>query len=159
MDIAKIVSTCDIFISVGVPDGFAFEEELLKNNPKLFGIIVDATQTIVSNNKKLTQIKQNLSPIKTLKTENLQLFFKTFKHIYLKMNIKGFENEYFNSLTTEQISKIKVLHIEAHQDDEMTTVKCFQSTHNLIHTEPLEKYGRNSKDIWNVINYIFVKKT
>jgi hypothetical protein len=149
----------DIFISVGVPNGIEFEETFMTKNPKLCGLIIDGTQDLVTKNKKLTHFKQNLSPVKTLRTNNLHDFFKNFKKIYLKMNVKGYENEYFKSLTAEQISKIKVLHIEAHQDEEMTVMKCFKSTHNLSKTEPLEKYGKNSKNNWNVVNYIFIKKS
>jgi hypothetical protein len=149
----------DVFISVGVPDGIEFEETFMANNPKLFGIIVDGTREVVCKNKKLMHFKQNLSPVKSLRTNNLQDFFKNFKNIYLKMNVKGYENEYFKSLTQEQISKIKVLHIENHQDEDMSVIKCFQSSHNLSKTEPFEKYGKNSKGNWRVVNYIFVKKT
>ena len=150
---------CDAFISVGVPDGIEFEETFMNNNAKLCGVIIDGTQQFICKHKKLIQFKQNLHSNKTLRTNNLHDFFKKFQNIYLKMNVKGYENEYFKSLTPEQISKIKVLHIENHQDEDMTIIKCFQSSHKLSKTEPLEKYGRNSKGNWNVVNYIFVKKT
>jgi hypothetical protein len=153
------VSKCDIFISVGVPDGIEFEEEFMNKNPKLCGVILDGTQQIISKSKKLTHFKQNISPTKTLRTENLHAFFKNFKNIYLKMNVKGYENEYFNSLTPEQISRINVLHIQTHQDDNLTVLKTFQSSHTISKNEPLEKYGKNSKNEWRVVNYIFIKKT
>ena len=130
----------DVFVSVGVPDGIEFEEKFMDSNPKIGGFIVDGTRDIVCRHKRLMHIKQNLSPIKTLRTENLDKFYRGFKDIYLKMNVKGYEAEYFKSLTREQLLKIKVLHIEIHTDPESTVLTIMKNTHTLIKSIPNERY-------------------
>jgi len=142
---------CDIFISVGLSRGIAYEEEFMKNNPKLFGFLIDKIEKPLSiQNKKLVHINQALSTSKTPSTENLHNFFNAFKLIYLKMNVKGYEIEYFKSLILEQIGKIKILDIELHADTNLTIPNLLYPTHIL------SSISQPNKKI-NVFKCIFVK--
>jgi hypothetical protein len=150
--IAQDVSSdlCDVFISVGLSDGIEFEEEFMKNNPTMFGYIIDRVNTPINiKSKKIVHLDQTLSTTKSFKTENLHTFFKTFSNIYLKLNVKGYEIEFFKSLTIEQINKIKILNIILHTDKDLTFPKLISSTHVLAHIEPT--------NATNVFKCIFVK--
>lgn len=129
----------DCFISCGLGDNTDFETAFLLKNPKLsahtylFDGTIGAPPTPTLN--PYFQ-KRNLALDETETTTNLKYLLLKFKHIFLKMDVEGFEWDWFNSLETDQLKNIKQMAIEFHQVpklENLNVLKKINVTHTLVH--------------------------
>jgi hypothetical protein len=83
-------------------------------------------------------------------TTNFREYFDKYQNIFLKLDIENWENPFFESLTKEDLKKIKQLVIEFHSPYQVTIPKRLAETHWLVHIHP------NNHDYLTTINGVQV---
>lgn len=129
----------DCFISCGVGENIEFENQILEQNPNLFGktYIYDGTVNGTPGNKLDKYFyRKNISPKETQTTSNLKSVISKNKNILLKMDIEGAEWEWFKSVTSKELGHVKQMVVEFHGVTtlkKLKLIKKINKTHFLIH--------------------------
>lgn len=171
--ICEIDNNYDIFLSGGIEKDISFEIDLLKKYPELKCVAYDGTiNELPINNKtrkynknkkrnitniknitandvtsRISFIKKNLGKINNDKISNLAKYFNRYNNIFMKLDIEGGENDLFESLSDEDLTKIKQLVIEFHSPNQIIIPTRLAKTHWLVHF-----HGNNYQNVTNINN-------
>lgn len=105
----------DVCISCGIANDIHFEKEFSKKYPNVDILAFDGTiNGLPEENTKIQFFKKNITSYETETTTNLCDLFEKYDNIFLKMDIETYEFRWFDSLTAEQLKKIKQMVIEFH---------------------------------------------
>ena len=105
----------DCCISCGIADDINFEKEFLKKYPNVAIIAFDGTiDRLPEENSKIQFIKKNITSFESEKTTNMHYLFEKYNNIFLKMDIETYEFRFLDSLSMDQLKKIKQIVIEFH---------------------------------------------
>lgn len=161
----------DCYISAGVSDEESFSRDFInyykmnKNNSFAFDGTINNYPVNYTNN--ITFIKKNINSFFDSKNANLLYFMRTFKNIFLKMDIEGCEINWLLNTQEKDLLSFKQIVMEFHgiNDDSWGAtykqkVECFKKLHNthyLIHV-----HGNNNGGVTNnipdVIEATFIRK-
>lgn len=143
----------DCIISCGIGNDMRFEAIFSKKYPNIPYIAVDGMiDQLPDQSTRLSFIKKNITYYNSDTTTNLSDIFEKYDNIFLKMDIETFEFRWIQSLSLEQLKKIKQLVIEFHFpftepgfthldaplsiDNKQGVLKKLYETHTLIHLHP-----------------------
>ena len=155
--------TYDFFISAGISDDSSFEEHFC-DKYKTDCLAFDGTIDFLnSRNERIRFIKKNIGLNNTSTETNLFDLIDGNDNIFLKMDIEGFENNWLQILTSEQLNKFNQMVIEFHfvYDFENVFDK-INKTHTLLHfhvnncCQPLKNH--KGVDIPDVFECTFINK-
>jgi hypothetical protein len=163
--IADNIGEYDAYISAGIGGDESFSKDFLnKYNVTNTGAFQLDIEKLPDNfPKKLNFYKRNISDISDNNNANLNFFIQNYNNIFLKMDIEGDEYKWFNSKTSEELSKFKQFAVEFHgiNDDSFNyslkikkdVFSKLSETHFLIHA-----HGNNyaGTQLVNKINMPFV---
>lgn len=137
--ICNIDDNYDIFLSGGISGDISFEVDLLKKYPNLKCVAHDGTIKALPNNNnksisdRITFIKKNLGKDNNKKTKNFNDYFKYYNNIFMKLDIEGGEYPLFESISDQDLKKIKQLVIEFHNPQQIIIPARIAKTHWLVH--------------------------
>lgn len=143
----------DCIVSCGIGNDMRFEKVFCEKYPNIPYMAVDGMiDRLPEESTSLTFIKKNIAPYNSDTTTTLSDIFDKYNDIFLKMDIETFEFRWLQSLSLEQLSKIKQLIIEFHYpftepgfthldvplpvDQKQDVLKKIYETHTLIHLHP-----------------------
>jgi hypothetical protein len=92
-----------------------------------------ASSDDILNYHKIKFYKKNLGKENSENMSNLRDYFDKYHNIFLKLDIEGGENDLFDSLSDDDLLKIKQLVIEFHSADQIKIPKRLEKTHWLVH--------------------------
>jgi hypothetical protein len=84
-------------------------------------------------NNRFQFFRKNISNESGRHTTNLREYFDKYQNIFIKMDIEHWENQFFESLSDEDLTKIKQLVIEFHSTHQFTIPNRLNKTHWLVH--------------------------
>jgi len=169
--IADLSGVYDCYISAGVGREESFTRDFLAKyemnefNSYALDASIDEYPTEYTNN--ISFIKKNISGVSDKSNTNLAPLIKSYRDIFLKIDIEGGEYPWVESLTHEQLSRFKQIVMECHgiNNDswgysyEMKK-RCFKKlseTHYLVHA-----HGNNARGttlyIPNIIELTYIRK-
>jgi FkbM family methyltransferase len=104
----------DYFVSCGISTDITFEIDFLnKYNVKC--IAFDGTiQSFPENDKSIEWIPKNIGYVNNSKNTNLKEYIRDYNNIFLKMDIEGYEFNWIDSLSIEELQKFSQIVIEIH---------------------------------------------
>jgi len=137
----------DFCISCGIANDINFEKHFSKKYPNVDIIAFDGTiSRLPENHSKIQFVKKNISAFESETTTNLHYLLDNHQDVFLKMDIEGYEFRWLNSLSTDQLKKIKQLVVEIHYpfnvskydaplsiQEKTDVLKKLAQTHTLIH--------------------------
>ena len=137
----------DCYISAGVANEESFSRDFIKkhgmNQYNCFAFDGTIDNYPHEYTRDISFIKKNINSFSDDKHDNLSHFTSTYKNIFLKMDIEGWEYPWLLSVDVEQLKKFKQIAIEFHgiNDDSWGTtyadkIKCLEklaTTHYLVH--------------------------
>lgn len=161
----------DCYISAGISDEESFSRDFIKlynmNKMNSFGFDGTIHNYPYQYTKDITFIKKNINHYFDSKNVNLQYFMKTYKDIFLKMDIEGSEFNWLLHTDESDLSSFKQIVMELHgiNDDSWGTkylqkVECLKklsNTHYLIHIHG-NNYSGITNSIPDVIEVTFIRK-
>jgi hypothetical protein len=161
----------DCYISAGVSDEESFSRDFIDyyNMNKKNSFAFDGTiqKYPVHYTNKITFIKKNINSYYDSKNVNLLYFMKTYKNIFLKMDIEGSEYNWLLNTNEEDLLSFKQITIELHGINDnswgalykykIDCLKKLSNTHYLIHIHG-NNYSSSTKDIPDVVEATFVRK-
>ncbi len=169
--IGKLEGNYDCYISAGVSFEESFSRDFInyykmnKKNSYAFDGTIDKYP--VEYTDKITFVKKNINSFFNSKNVNLLFFMRTFKNIFLKMDIEGSEYNWLLNTNENDLRSFKQIAIEFHgiNDDswsatykeKLECLKKLTKTHYLIHIHG-NNYGGKTNDIPDVIEATFVNK-
>jgi hypothetical protein len=103
----------DCFISGGIGGDVSFEEDFLGKFPKMWCHAFDGT-TNDPNKKNMFFTRKNIGPTETAHETNLHNLINKHKNLFVKLDIEGGEYPWLNSVSDDQLKRIKQLVIEIH---------------------------------------------
>jgi hypothetical protein len=160
----------DLILGGGVGRNISFEDGLLQMYPSLQAVVFDGTvddiPSNVRNKDRITFVKKNLGSTITDTQTNLTPYFADHSDIFMKMDIEGGEFSLFQSITDDELLKIKQLVIEFHRGlfrgSNMDIFKRIAKTHWLVHLHPNNCSGTcdfNGLTIPNIFECTFIRKS
>jgi hypothetical protein len=87
-------------------------------------------------NKNICFIRKNLGNINSNNISNLREYFDKYNNMFIKLDIEGGEYELFDSLSDDDLKKIKQLVIEFHDPYNTKILERLAKTHWLVHFHP-----------------------
>lgn len=135
----------DLFLSGGVSNDDSFEMAFLNKYQNIPCIMFDGTCDYTPKLDNVQFIKKNLGKINDDKISNFESYFDNYNDIFVKLDIEGGENELFESITDDNLKKIKQLVIEFHSARQITIPTRLSKTHWLIHL-----HGNNCGGVSNI---------
>ena len=168
----------DCFISCGIADDITFEKEFCKKYPNITCYAYDGTiNGLPESNNNIQFIKKNITSYNSQDTTNLFDMFEKYNNIFLKMDIETYEFRWLQTLSNEQLNKIKQMviefhfpftepgftHLDAplHVSKKLDVLKKLAETHTLIHLHGNNCCGTASFDniiVPNVFECTYVRK-
>ena len=126
----------DLFLSAGIANDISFETEFSKKynvNCYAFDGSINSLPD-ESNSTTIIFNKLNISNITDDKHTNFRNFFDSDKYnnMFIKMDIEGSEDNFFSTLTKNDLLKIKQLVVEVHKPESFVPY-ILSKTHYLIH--------------------------
>jgi hypothetical protein len=164
------ISEYDSFLSCGIGNDYSFENDFVEKY-KIPCCMFDNTieKLVIPNSDNIfcheecshyTHIQKNISDKETDTTTNLKNYFSVFNNIFLKMDIEGDEELFFNVVDESDLLKIKQLVIEIH-DCKSKIPTILSKTHYLIHIHG-NNYGGipiiDGVPIPNVFELTYIRK-
>ena len=140
--IGKLNINYDCFISAGISNNDDFSLFFINdhnlNKINCFGF--DGTIEKIPDNliEKITFVKKNIGYLNDDKTTNLKYLIEKYDNIFIKMDIEGWEWEWFLSLNDTHLNKITQLVIEIHGITNYSWHNNFNI--NSFNCTPFEKY-------------------
>lgn len=142
--------TYDGCISCGISDDINFEKEFHKKYPDTPIFAYDGTiNALPEEHSAITFIRKNITSQNTDTTTNLSDMFEKYDNLFLKMDIETYEFRWLQSMTNEQLRKVKQIVIEFHFpftdrrfpnldaplpiDEKIKVLEKVSKTHTLIH--------------------------
>jgi len=129
--------TYDLFISCGIGGDIQFEDEFLSRYPSLLCYAFDGTiDSIPPHKNTIIWIKKNIEYKNTDKTTNLKEYCKNVSKIFLKMDIKGSEFNWLDSMTKNELECFSQIVLEVHWPFDLYRNKMLEKlrdTHYIIH--------------------------
>ena len=161
----------DCYISAGVSNDESFSRDFIQcyNMNKSNSFAFDGTITNYPYNytEDITFIKKNINSFYDTKNANLLYFMRTYKNIFLKMDIEGSEYNWLLNTDQNDLLSLKQIVMEFHgiNDDSWGAsykqkVECFKklsNTHYLIHVHGNNHSGLKD-NIPDVIEVAFIRK-
>jgi hypothetical protein len=150
----------DFYISAGIGGDESFSSQIFNkfNIQNGVGFQFDIQKLPDNYPRKMTFIKKNISYISDNNLDNLQSYMNQYNNIFLKMDIEGDEFPWLNSVTTDNLNKIKQFVCEFHAINDDTwnnsfslKLSCFKKlaeTHYLVHA-----HGNNYAPTQNINGY------
>lgn len=140
----------DVLISCGVASDDTFEQIFLNRYNDIKGFLFAGNIKPLPYTSKRTVFKLlDIGKYDTLTTTNLHGLIEQYSDIFLKMTIKGAEFEWFNTLSSSQISKFKQIVVEFNMNNEKYSIQekrqtllKLAKTHYLVHL-----HGNNNHNI------------
>lgn len=128
----------DLLLGCGIEQNLDFENEFLSKYSTLDNCFVfDGTINIIPEcNSKIKWIKKNISSKNSENTTNLHDYINKYNNIFVKMDIEGYEIEWLETLSLEQMNNISQLVIEFHYPYSVRESSIFNKlnkTHILLH--------------------------
>lgn len=169
--IASLDGKYDCYISAGVSDEESFSRDFIKyydmnksNSFAFDGTIIDYPYQYTKN---ITFIKKNINSFFDFKNANLLYFMKTFKNIFLKMDIEGCEFNWLLNTDENDLLSFKQIVMEIHgvnndswgatYQQKIECLKKLSNTHYLIHVHGNNHSG-TVNGIPDVIEVTFIRK-
>ncbi len=112
--IGNLYNNYDLFISCGISDDISFEEDFINKYNNICYAFDGTINDLPHKNNKIIFHKINIGKSNTNKTTNLHDLINKNNNIFLKIDIEGYEYEWINSLSNEQLNKFKQIVIEIH---------------------------------------------
>jgi len=144
----------DTLLSCGIADNITFEEHLCSIHQNMKCYAFDGTiQNISYKHQNIEFIKKNIGIVNDDFNTNLKYLFENNNNIFLKMDIEGYELEWFNFMSSLDLDKIVQMVIEFHSPFNEKTNNIFKkinNTHLLVHFHP-----NNCVGMTNYKNVIF----
>lgn len=137
----------DFFLSGGLSNNIEFENAFLLINPGLecHGFDKTIEAFVQEPHPGLTWFKKNIGGAETAEETNLHKYFRTYKDMFVKMDIEGGEYAWLASLSDEQLCRMKQLVIEAHwpltEERWATIYTRLAKTHFLVHVHGNNNVG------------------
>jgi hypothetical protein len=91
--------------------------------------------------KNISFIRKNLGNINSNNISNLREYFDKYNNMFIKLDIEGGEYELFDSLSDDDLKKIKQLVIEFHDPYNTKILERLAKTHWLVHLHPNNNCG------------------
>jgi hypothetical protein len=169
--IANLLDGYDCYISAGISNEESFSRDFIKyynmNKDNSFGFDGTITNYPYQYTKDITFIKKNINSFFDSKNANLLYFMKTYKNIFLKMDIEGSEFNWLLNTNNEELLSFKQIVMELHginndswgvtYQQKLECLKKLCNTHYLIHI-----HGNNHSTLTNsipdVVEVTFVRK-
>jgi len=116
---AELDGEYDCYISAGVSDEESFTKDFIQKYDSLNEYNSFAFDGTISNypyqyTQNISFIHKNIGTIQDDHHSNLSFLIEKYNHIFLKMDIEGYEVPWILSLTTDQLQKFKQIVIEFH---------------------------------------------
>jgi len=168
-----------LLLSCGLSDDITFEIDFLKKYNVICYAFDGTINKMPQDNDKIHFIKKNISSIESITTTNMFEYINNYDDIFLKMDIETWEYSWIESLSYEQLNKIKQLVIEFHfpftyskeifnnlsypinVDDKIKCLQKISKTHYLIHLHPNNCCGTtiyNNIIVPNVFECTYIRK-
>ncbi len=155
----------DYLISGGVCDNLDFEKDFLNiYNISGVGFDIDLSNSPRETPSALELVEKKICKKNSDSSTNLKNEIASFKDVFLKMDIEGWEFDWLNSLTEKELSRIKQIVIEIHNLDSSKKIKSFlklKESHNLVHVHSNNNAYMvriNNESIPSVFECTFVRK-
>ena len=169
--IGSIEGNYDCYISAGVSDEESFSRDFINyyNMNKSNSFAFDGTirKYPVQYTNEITFIRKNINSFFDSKNVNLLYFMKTFKDIFLKMDIEGSEYNWLLHTQENDLLSFKQIVMELHgiNDDswgatyqqKIECLKKLSNTHYLVHIHGNNHSGQKN-GIPDVIEVTFIRK-
>jgi hypothetical protein len=136
----------DAFISGGIDKNIEFELEFLKIYDDIDicyaydGTIDDIPYSDKPTFNKIKFIKKNIGSENNDKISNLTEVFENYNNIFMKLDIEGGEFPLFNTISDDNLKKIKQLVIEIHgahhSINNWNILKQLNKYHKIVHFHP-----------------------
>jgi|UniRef100_A0A6C0LDB1 hypothetical protein len=145
----------DVLISGGISNDTTFEDQFLNKFSDIDCYAYDGTiLESPSTNPKFHWIKKNIGFYEKSNETNLHNLINSNKSIFIKMDIEGYELQWIESLSLDQLQNISQLVIEFHSAFTDRHKKMFQKLNEVFALVHL--HGNNFKyDLVNNIPYFF----
>lgn len=105
----------DCCISCGIANDINFEKEFSQKYSNIDIIAFDGTiDFLPESHPKIEFVKKNITAFETDTTTNMHTLFEKYNDIFLKMDIETYEFRWLQTLSSQQLKKIKQLVIEFH---------------------------------------------
>lgn len=159
----------DCYISAGVGWDESFSNDVIKHFDIKEAHGFDGTIDKLPFNSPscMNFYKMNISPYQSKNTVNLRKYIDSFNDIFLKMDIEGYEYDWIDSLSVNDLKKFKQITIEFHfiNDNNLNISyelkqKCLNKlydTHYLIHAHGNNNCG-TTNSIPDVIELTYIRK-
>lgn len=92
-----------------------------------------ASEQDIVNNRRIIFHRKYLGQHNVNQTTNLREYFDQYNNIFMKLDIEGGEDDLFDSLTDQDLTKIKQLVIEFHSHTQVKIPTRLLKTHWLVH--------------------------
>ncbi len=169
--IGLVEGNYDCYISAGVSNEESFSRDFINyynmNNNNSFAFDGTITQYPVHYTNKITFIKKNINSFYNSKNANLLYFMKTYKNIFLKMDIEGSEYKWLLNTSENDLLSFKQIVIEFHGINDNSwgapynlkqeCLKKLSNTHYLIHIHG-NNHSNAKNGIPDVIEAAFIRK-
>lgn len=134
-------SEYDLFLSAGIANDISFETDFCKKYNIKCLAYDHSIEKLPIPSDVIQHVKLNISNTITSTSTNLWEFFETgnYSNIFLKMDIEGGEERFFESLSINDLQRIKQIVLEIHSPDSYIPAQ-LRKTHYLIHVHA-NNYG------------------
>lgn len=127
----------NIIIAGGIANDISFEEDFIKKYKNVKCFAYDGTiEYLPTDNDKINFIKKNIGSYNDDSNTNLHDIIDANDNIFIKMDIEGYEIQWINSLSNDQINKFYQIVMEFHRPFTQKEVDVFNKinkNHYLIH--------------------------
>jgi hypothetical protein len=169
--IANLKDGYDCYISAGISNEESFSRDFIKyynmNKNNSFGFDGTIINYPYQYTKDITFIRKNINSYFDSKNANLLYFMRTFKNIFLKMDIEGCEYNWLLNTNQEDLLSFKQITMELHgindnswgvnYQQKIQCLKKLSNTHYLIHIHGNNHSGLTGL-IPDVVEVTFVRK-
>lgn len=169
--IAKLSGDYDCYISAGISNEESFSRDFIKyykmNKNNSFGFDGTIQNYPYHYTKDITFIRKNINSYFDSKNANLLYFMKTYKNIFLKMDIEGSEYNWILNTKEEDLMSFKQIVMELHgindnswnasYQQKIRCLKKLSKTHYLVHIHGNNHSGL-TRNIPDVVEVTFIRK-
>lgn len=133
----------DCYISAGIGDDESFSRDFIERyemkEQDCFAFDSTIENLPYNFHQKLNHIPKNISIIEDNQNTNLKSLIENYSNVFLKMDIEGYEFEWFKFINLRTLSKIRQMVVEFHnildrKEEILYILKRINKTHYLIHS-------------------------
>jgi hypothetical protein len=161
----------DCYISAGVSDEESFSRDFINcygmNTENAFAFDRTIKEYPTSYTKDITFIKKNINNFCDNDNDNLLHYMKTYKNIFLKMDIEGCEYNWLLNTSENDLLSFKQIVMEFHGINDNSwgasyqqKFECFKklaNTHYLVHIHG-NNHSEHKNGIPDVVEVTFIRK-